>query len=769
MKKILFLTITLLAVTSFGTAQVKMGGWRTHFSYNDITKISQSDNKIFAISAGSLFSINKKDGSLEFYSKLNGLNGTNISQIAYDKDNKVMIIAYIDGNIDFLSSNGIKNLPDFYSKQMSANKTIHHILIHDNTAYLSCNFGIITLNVKKMEIKDTYYIGENSAEVKVLNTTIYNGKIYAVSKNNIYSADVFNPQIINYEFWTKMTGLPGSGNIQSLQSFGSKLMLLRNNKLYAFENNQWEMVDNSTSYQKIKSIDPYLFGFTENNAYYFNKTLSQKNTIQNLTHLNDALIDSRSNQMWLSGDERGIAKYQTENSIFYKPKGPAVNIPYSMKFSGEKLFIVQGGRWTSQFLREGIVMMFENDQWTNISNQEIVSKTGKIAGDFMDIAIDPTDNKHFWVSSYANGVFEFKNNQFDKWHNFTNSTIETIFPNSYEYMRVDGGTYDSDGNVWFSNTSASKSIKYCKADGTWGELNHNSIKDLATLGKILIGKKNPNQKWILSVRHKPGVIIINDNGTPLNDNDDQVVFKTILKYKVNDEIRAFAPTYYYCIAEDNNGTMWVGTNEGPIVFHNIDEVTNDHYLCSRIIIPRNDGTSTGDFLLEKEKIKAIAIDGANRKWIGTESSGLYLLSEDGKETIHHFTTENSPLTSNKILSLAINPVTGEVFIGTGKGLISYQSDAAQSSNSFDNLHIYPNPIRENYDGLITIAGLMENSLVKIMDIAGNLIAELKSNGSLAIWDGNNKYGQKVSTGVYLAICTSEDGTKSATKKILIIN
>ncbi len=191
--------------------------------------------------------------------------------------------------------------------------------------------------------------------------------------------------------------------------------------------------------------------------------------------------------------------------------------------------------------------------------------------------------------------------------------------------------------------------------------------------------------------------------------------------------------------------------------------------CSRIIIPRNDGTNTGDFLLEKERIKAIAIDGANRKWIGTETSGLYLLSEDGKETIHHFTTQNSPLTSNDILSLAINPITGEVFIGTGTGLVSYQSDSALPENDFNNLHVYPNPIRENYNGLVTVAGLTDNSKIKITDIAGNLIAELQSNGSIATWDGNNKYGQKVSTGVYLAICTSEDGLSSKTIKILVIN
>lgn len=193
------------------------------------------------------------------------------------------------------------------------------------------------------------------------------------------------------------------------------------------------------------------------------------------------------------------------------------------------------------------------------------------------------------------------------------------------------------------------------------------------------------------------------------------------------------------------------------------------FTCSRIIIPRNDGTGLGDFLLEDQNVTAIAIDGANRKWIGTESSGVYLMSENGQETILHFTSKNSPLLSEQILSIAIHPVTGEVFFGTGGGLLSYQSDAAEAGNTFSNVHVYPNPVRENFTGLITITGLVENTQVKITDVAGNLVSETTSKGSIATWDARNSFGQKVSTGVYLAICISPDGLQTSTAKILIIN
>ena len=213
----------------------------------------------------------------------------------------------------------------------------------------------------------------------------------------------------------------------------------------------------------------------------------------------------------------------------------------------------------------------------------------------------------------------------------------------------------------------------------------------------------------------------------------------------------------------------MGTNKGPLLFSNTENVFEEGYTCSRVKIPRNDGTNQADYLLVDEEIKAIAIDGANRKWIGTTTSGVYLLSANGQETIHHFTVDNSPLQSNEIMSIGINPVSGEVFIGTGAGLVSYQSDAAQGASALENVYAYPNPVREDFEGIITITGLVENTQVKITDLNGNLVCETVSNGSIATWDGKDAFGRKVNTGIYLALCITEDGKDSAVAKIMVIN
>lgn len=264
------------------------------------------------------------------------------------------------------------------------------------------------------------------------------------------------------------------------------------------------------------------------------------------------------------------------------------------------------------------------------------------------------------------------------------------------------------------------------------------------------------------------IFSFDDNGTLDNISDDKTVTLTKVYDQDNKEINFCGSANLRSIAQDKNGALWVGTTEGLFLINDPNKMFNNNFRVYRIKIPRNDGTGLADYLLGTEEIKAIVVDGANRKWIGTASSGIYLVSEDGLETIHHFTSENSPLLSNAIQSIAINEQTGEVFIGTGNGLISYQSDAIEGGNKFKNVRAYPNPVRPEYNGIITITGLVADTQVRITDINGYLIYETQSNGGVATWNGCNASGEKVATGVYFAHCVSADGKQKHITKILII-
>ena len=780
MKNKIFITgFLLIAFTCTIWSQVAMGKWRTHFAYNSVSQIAQSDNKIFAVSDGALFSVDKLDGNMEFYSKLSGLNDAIVSRIEYDPTDKLLLIIYTNGNIDILSSGGVTNLPEYFNKQMNTSKEVNQIQFYGNKAYLSCNFGIIVLNMSKKEVADTYYIGPNASEVKVLNTTVNNGIIYALTASTIFKASVTDPNLVNYAQWSTETSLPGSGDYQKIASFGGQLVLLRGGYLYKQEaNNSWTPILTNITPIDFNVTSSSLNVFTANTVYLLNTSFNVT-PVANIGTISDAEYDTQNSTYYFAASSQGIISYKPTGSEtplinYFKPSGPAVNMPWEMTFSGKKLFVVPGGRWSVQNMRLGDVMMFEDGVWTNILGKSIQNQTGLHALDFMNIAVDPTDNKHFFVTSYGTGLYEFKENTFFKLYNESNSTIKSIYPGDPDYMRLDGAVFDQNQNLFITNTNISNGIKILLANGIWTQLYYPCVSTKPTLGRITISNQNPNQKWVASVRSSQGLAIFDDNGSITDQSDDKSVFIYPFTYPEQDnngvtKLTSIYPNAINTIVQDKNGVMWVGTDVGPFLFSNLSKVYDSDYTCSRVKIPRNDSTNLADYLLVSENIQAIAIDGANRKWLGTKSSGVYLMSENGQQTVKHFTVSNSPLLSNNIMSLAINPVTGEVFFGTDQGIVSYQSDANEAGSTFGEVYAYPNPVRQGFTGIVTITGLMDKTQVKITDISGNLICETVSNGSLATWDCKDVHGRKVSTGIYLAICANTDGTQSAITKILVIN
>ena len=777
--RILIIVCIIAIIAPVLQAQLAMGKWRTHFAYNSVSQIAQSENKIFALSEGSLFSIDKEDQGMEFYSKMNGLSDNNISNIAYDTQNKQLLIVYANGNMDLMSTGGVVNIPDLYNKQLGTSKTINHVLFNGNNAYLSSNFGVMLLNLSKAEIADTYYIGTNGADVKVLSTAVQGGFLYAMSGTTIYKGALNEPNLVNYEFWTTLSGLPGNGELSKIANFSNKLILMRGNKLYMQENNQsWSPLFPEISATDFSVSNNKMIINGDGSAIYLVDESLKMNAIQNIGAVSDSEFDAARNIYWLAGNAKGVISMNATNIANpeiknYQPLGPATNAPWQISFSGQKMFVVQGGRWEVQYQRPGYVMIYENGIWTNIGPEVIKQQTGKDPYDFMNVAVDPADNTHFFIPSYGTGLYEFKNNQFSQWYNHLNSTLQTIIPGDpLNYIRLDGAIYDKDGNLFLSNTNVSAAIKVLMKDGTWKQLTYPHAAK-PTMGKIVISKQNPNQKWVPSVRYDPGLLIFDDNGTIADQSDDKSTYLSAFLYPETDNGQTYtvsvSPAFIYEIVEDKNNVIWVGTDLGPFLFYNTSKVFDPDYTCSRVKIPRNDGTGYADYLLQNEKIKAIAIDGANRKWLGTETSGVYLMSENGQETIQHFTTQNSPLLSNDIFTIAIHPTTGEVFFGTGRGIVSYQSDALEGGAEFSNVHAYPNPVREGYTGIITITGLVKDTQIKITDVNGNLICETVSNGGLATWDGKDVHGRKVSTGIYLAIGVSSDGTQSTITKIMVIN
>jgi ligand-binding sensor domain-containing protein len=256
--------------------------------------------------------------------------------------------------------------------------------------------------------------------------------------------------------------------------------------------------------------------------------------------------------------------------------------------------------------------------------------------------------------------------------------------------------------------------------------------------------------------------VLDDNQTPDVFSDDK--YKKMLVQDTEDQVISFV----YSIAEDLDGNIWVGTDQGPLIYFNPENVFTGNLRANRIKMSKNDGTNTADYVLKNETITSIAVDGANRKWLGTASSGAYLLSADGTVQIKNFNAQNSPIFSNSIVSLAVDNKQGDVWFGTAAGVQSYRGDATEGGEKFSKILTFPNPVRENFTGKVTITGLIKDSQIRITDISGNLVYETVSDGGEASWDLNTYNGKRVTTGVYLVFCASKDGSQSAVTKMLVI-
>jgi hypothetical protein len=446
------------------------------------------------------------------------------------------------------------------------------------------------------------------------------------------------------------------------------------------------------------------------------------------------------------------------------PDGPHYNHFGFMRFLNNKLYTCNG-----DYTHSSGIQIYDNNNWINYQNEGISDVTGLSYMGAFCLDVDPKNENHIFAGS-RNGLYEFKDGQFVSFYNSNNSPIEPFDGKTLEYELVSDVKYDSNGDIWLLNSSAPNTSMIRYVNGSFTKLNHAELMKLNS--SAIKNRSNAEMRGIFFDSQGLMWFVNNNWYTPAfyqyDTNSDKL---TAYENFVNQDGTVQNPQLgVRCIAEDLQHNIWIGTSAGPFVFER-KEINNGGTTLTQVKVPRNDGTNFADYLLANTDILSMAIDGGNRKWFGTNGNGVYLISADNMTQILHFTTADSPLLSNIVKSIAVNPASGEVFFGTDNGLCSYISDATQSNTEMtsDNVWAYPNPVEPNYTGPITITGLTLNADVKILSANGAIINEGRSNGGTYTWDGCDQKGRRVASGVYMVATATSDGKKGTVCKIAIIN
>lgn len=748
----------------FGFSQQNLQ-WKGYFSYNKISDITESSSKFFAATENAIFSKNLATNELISTNTIDGLSGETISAIYFSATTNKTIIGYKNGLMIVLNNQdgSILNVVDIINKSIPENiKKVNHFMEYNGILYVSCDFGIVQYNLNTLQFGDTYFIGPNGLEIRVYQTTIFNNEIYAVTEYyGIKKAAISNPNLNDFAQWQ----IFDNGYWNGIITFNNQLIATNtNNKVYKHTGTAFQEVFNlNQTGLDTRVFENHLIVTTNNQVFVYNSNLTQAAYIPSsqvsaipLTFSCATVINDK---VYIGTNENGVISAPLSNLGEFEvimPDGPKRNYLFSIHSSNSNLWAVYGGYSVTYnpytFLNLGLtsfgVSKYTDNQWLNIPYEDVLG-----AKSLTRISSNPNNENEVYVSSYDKGLLKIESDIPTTLFNESNSSLKSLDASSTSNIRIGPSTFDRNGNLWVTNSRVSTGLNVLKTNGQWQAYNMSTIIDNVVNSDFAqIEIDNSGTKWLAT--YQDGVIAFNENSN---------IYKKITEgtdlgnLPIND-VRA--------LAIDNRSQVWIGTRKGLRVLSSTSSFTSENQMKANPIIILEDGLAQE--LLYEQFITDIVVDGSNRKWIGTADSGAFLFSSNGQETIYHFTKDNSPLPSNTINDIEINETTGEIYFATDKGMISLKGIATKPADDLQNVYVYPNPVRPEYIGTIKIAQLVEKAVIKITDIEGNLVYETTSTGGTVEWDGTAFGSYKVASGVYMIFISSEDGSDTTVKKVMII-
>ena len=755
-----FLYILFLIIFQNSFSQNKLS-WQGYFSYNEIKDVSEASNAVFAASENALFSKNSTTNIIKTITTVDGLSGQTISTIYYSEASKKTLVGYENGLMIVINEKdgSMLKVVDIINKQLPSNlKKINHFMEYNGLIYVSCDFGIVQFNLTTSQFGDTYFIGDAGAEISVKQTTFFSGFIYAATSNGIRKAMITNANLVDYNQWSVVN----TGDWSSIETLDSELIAI-NSAGYIHRYNSSVFVGFFQLPQSsidMRAKNHNLFITTPSAVFVYNNKMVLSRQISNTQVLDNSLsftcTTAIDDVIYIGTKGNGLFSSSLLNTGVFEnntPSGPLRNNIFSIDAASNQTWVVYGD-YNSSYnpypLDSYGISKYSSSGWLNIPYSEVFD-----AKSMTRIIVNPNNENQVYASSFFSGLLKIENDIPSILYNEKNSGLETLTfvgPN-YIDVRINGTTFDKTGNLWVTNSLVKNGLKVLKTNGQWQSYSMANILEDAentSYADIVIDKNNT--KWIANNRN--GVVGFNEASNTYK----KITMGTDTGNLPIYDVRA--------LAIDTKSQLWIGTTKGLRVLSNTGSFQSDTQLKTNPIIIIEDNLAQE--LLYEQFITSIVVDGANNKWIGTVDSGVFMVSSNGQETKYHFTINNSPLPSNIINDIKINATTGEVFIATNKGMISFKGTATEANENLNNVYVYPNPVRPAYSGTVKIAGLIDKANVKIADIEGNLVYETTSEGGTIEWDTTAFGKYKVASGVYMIFISAQDGSETKVKKVMII-
>ena len=739
--------------------------WREHLLYHSAIDVTAGDNKIYCATPYSLFTVDLTDNSIERLSKITGLSETGVNAINYDETNHKLLIGYSNSNVDIIYRNDIFNIPDLKRENINSDKSIYNIYSLNGNFYLSTGLGIIVIDGNRYEIKDSWIIGSGGNNVRVNGFTSDPTYFYAATDEGLKRTQLGTANPANYGNWQSLSGTNGlsSGACRNVVTANNKIIVLKNDSLFVLNGITWNLL--YTDGSKIIEINStggkiavcHSLAAAVSKVVILNEDGSVARAIQQkgVTTFPRKAIQYNGNY-WIADQNNALSKFASASVAdeIYTPNSPdSIASGEMLEYSGV-LYAAAGevnDSWNPQHNGNGIYQ-YKNGEWKNFNRLHYTILDSML--DFLTVAVDPRDES-VWAGSFGGGLVHVKSNEsFEIFKQ--NSPIRPASTDPASY-RVAGLQFDEEKNLWISNFGSLQPLIVRKADASWKSFSFPFA--LAENGVSQIVIDNANQLWIESPLAN-GVICYNHGNSIDDTNDDH--WKLYRGGAGNGNLPS---NNVLSIAKDKSGFIWVGTDDGIGIIQCPNEVFGTG--CEAIIPIVEQGNFAG-YLFKGENVRAIAVDGADRKWLGTKK-GVWLLSAGGEKVIERFTEDNSPLLSNDIKKISIDSKTGEVYFATAKGICLFRGTATDGGETNSNVLVFPNPVPPGYNGTIGIRGLAENSIVKITELDGRLVYHTKAWGGQAVWDGKDYKGRRISSGIYLVLVSTDNKAEKAVTKIIFIN